>query len=59
MVVWPALASHWFLSFCVGHPVHPVEHGRCQCLGLDWSFFFLRSAGFRRRYEPWSVVMAA
>lgn len=40
MVVWPALASHWFLSFCVGHPVHPVEHGRCLCLGLDWSFFF-------------------
>lgn len=59
VVVWLALASRWFFFFLCSNPVHPVPHGGCQCWGLDWGFLFLRSADFRRRYEPWSVVMAA
>ena len=28
-------------------------------LGSGLEFLFSQSAGFRRRYEPWSVVMTA
>lgn len=55
---WPWRPAGFF-SFCVA-----IRFIQCRMEDASagvwiWVSFFLRSAGFRRRYEPWSVVMAA